>query len=94
MAWYDKDDAQQEEFSREEIENLKATLDLPQGYRFVFRLLLDLGAEGAVSTSEHDVALRNQAERLLIMCQAASFNKCLQLIMDIREFKHGRSTQQ
>ena len=93
MAWYDKDETQREEFSREEIEDLKATLDTPQGYRFIFRLLLDLGAEGAVSTSEYDAALRNQAERLLVMCQAASFNKCLQLIMDIREFKHGRSSQ-
>ena len=98
MAWYDnEEELKQEPFTREDIENIKATLELPQGYRFILKLLKDLGAEGSVSTSEYDVALRNFAERLLAMCQAASFNKMIQLISDIRsdnmEFKHGRSSQ-
>ena len=92
MAWYDSDD-EQETYTREDIEDLKATLELPQGYRVIRKLLLDMGAEGAVSTSEYSAALRNKAEEILVMCQAASFNKMVQLITDIREIKHGRLTQ-
>ncbi len=93
-TWYDER-PQEPEFERDEIDDLKAVLESPAGYRTILRLLIELGAESYCSTSEHSVALRNTAERLLIKAQAASFNNMLKLISDIREHRHGgRSSEQ
>lgn len=91
---YDWEDDSRQQRTQEHLELIsvvKDVVDSPAGYQFLSWLLLSMDAEGHVSASEYDRALRNKAEDILALVGEASWQKMINLISDIR--MHRQHTQ-
>ena len=89
--WYERREEQagvEDEFA---ITDLQRVLAIPEGYRFVLRLLHRLGAEGHCPRTEYGFALHDLAESILKDCGEASYKTMMYLISDLRSLKYGRN---
>lgn len=73
-----------EKEARRADEDLSAVASMPEGLRFLSRLLARWGAEGPVDGSAGGLALRGEAESLLSDLARVAPKACLRLMAEAR----------